>query len=825
MKKTILLFVIFVGILSHTKAQWAQGTGMNGGDIRCLAKIDADIYAGSQYGGIFKSTDNGNLWNNISNGLPGGVAVNHIIKKDNYLFAGTSYWSLQGKGVYRSDDNGVTWVQKISGIQTSSSFNDLNITGLAKTTTYLYTSTRANGIYRSSNNGEDWTKVFDQYSPDSTLYREINAICSSGDVLFAGGTTGLQEGGIFRSNDQGLTWDLFSTGFPSGVVIYQMIASASDIYARTSHGFYWSPSNGEYWISINNGITQPSGAATGSISVDGITVFASTYEGSEGPKTYKSTNRGSTWAYIPELSGYYVQSLLNSGSLVFAGNIGNYGFSSNGGGIIGSYDGGITWASSSIGISAISVMSLATNGTDIFAGTRYYSGIYKSGDEGLNWTKFILPGTTSNSAVLSLLCNGNNIFAGVNSSGVYISSDNGQSWATTASIAYPVYALDANSNYIFAGTSNQGMRRSSNNGISWTTINTGLPSVGERSIRAIEVSGSNIYIGTARGVFLSSNDGTNWAAANGGSGSPGYSQVRSIAVKGDTLFAATSNGVIRSFNKGINWSIVSTTTNIGSTNALYLKGTDLYAGGMGGVYKSSDWGESWISLNESFPSVSEIYSLLIINNRLYAGTYGQALWYIDLETPVTRILSVSTLLEGLYSGSNRMREANGEAGPQFGEGIADEITVELHNAADYGTIEYTFNNVQLDIYGNTSVTVPAELTGDYYITIKHRNSIETVSALPVSFAGNAITYAFDAPEKAYGGNLLQMIDGTYVIYGGDVTQDGTVDSGDMTPLDNDATNFMVGYLATDVNGDGSVDSGDMTIVDNNATGFISAVTP
>lgn len=47
----------------------------------------------------------------------------------------------------------------------------------------------------------------------------------------------------------------------------------------------------------------------------------------------------------------------------------------------------------------------------------------------------------------------------------------------------------------------------------------------------------------------------------------------------------------------------------------------------------------------------------------------------------------------------------------------------------------------------------------------------------------------------------------------------------MTPLDNDAINFMVGYLATDVNGDGSVDSGDMTIVDNNATGFISAVTP
>ena len=172
-----------------------------------------------------------------------------------------------------------------------------------------------------------------------------------------------------------------------------------------------------------------------------------------------------------------------------------------------------------------------------------------------------------------------------------------------------------------------------------------------------------------------------------------------------------------------------------------------------------------------------------------------------------------------------MNEANGDLGPQFGEGIADEITVELHNALEYETIEQTFNNVQLDIYGNTTITVPTELTGEYYITIKHRNSIVTVSALPVSFAGNTITYAFDAPGKAYGGNLLQMTDGTYVIYGGDVNQDETIDSADMTPVDNDATNFMVGYLATDVNGDGTVDSGDMTIVDNNASGFISAVTP
>jgi len=47
----------------------------------------------------------------------------------------------------------------------------------------------------------------------------------------------------------------------------------------------------------------------------------------------------------------------------------------------------------------------------------------------------------------------------------------------------------------------------------------------------------------------------------------------------------------------------------------------------------------------------------------------------------------------------------------------------------------------------------------------------------------------------------------------------------MTPVDNDAASFETGYLVTDVNGDGTVDTGDMTIVDNNAAAFTRAITP
>jgi hypothetical protein len=52
-----------------------------------------------------------------------------------------------------------------------------------------------------------------------------------------------------------------------------------------------------------------------------------------------------------------------------------------------------------------------------------------------------------------------------------------------------------------------------------------------------------------------------------------------------------------------------------------------------------------------------------------------------------------------------------------------------------------------------------------------------------------------------------------------------VDSGDMIPVDNLASNFGTGYLPADANGDGLVDSGDMIILDNCASNFVGRITP
>ncbi len=222
--------------------------------------------------------------------------------------------------------------------------------------------------------------------------------------------------------------------------------------------------------------------------------------------------------------------------------------------------------------------------------------------------------------------------------------------------------------------------------------------------------------------------------------------------------------------------------------------------------------------------VREVYASLEFGpcNEEY---YGETEDYPVNISNSGKSLQLNVLLEGLYAGSGTMNQANNESGPQFIPGIADQITVELHNAGNYGIIEYSDPDVLLNTSGSAQVTIPAGFTGSYYVTVKHRNSIETTSASPVSFAAPLINVAFDQPANVYGGNLLMMIDGNHVIFGGDTNLDGGIDTGDMTPVDNDAAGFVSGYLPTDVNGDGVVDTGDMTIVDNNAASFTGKVTP
>ena len=197
------------------------------------------------------------------------------------------------------------------------------------------------------------------------------------------------------------------------------------------------------------------------------------------------------------------------------------------------------------------------------------------------------------------------------------------------------------------------------------------------------------------------------------------------------------------------------------------------------------------------------------------------------QLPLYSTLNLNLFLEGLYTGSGAMRQAQDISAPKYSTGIADQLTVELHRDTPPYSTAYTFNNVDLHTDGSLTIsTIPSGITGSYFVVIKHRNSIETWSSSAIPFGGiGSINYDFSIAASQAFGNNQKLIAGKYVIYGGDVNQDGVVDAGDLIPTDNDASNFTPGYVITDINGDGIVDPDDIFIIGNNASGFIQSKIP
>ncbi|MBK7029754.1 MAG: hypothetical protein IPH45_11285 [Bacteroidales bacterium] len=194
----------------------------------------------------------------------------------------------------------------------------------------------------------------------------------------------------------------------------------------------------------------------------------------------------------------------------------------------------------------------------------------------------------------------------------------------------------------------------------------------------------------------------------------------------------------------------------------------------------------------------------------------------DAET--TKQLNLSVLLEGLYNGVS-LNKAQNASGSQFPGSVADRIIVELHESVSPYSIVGGPYEVDIQTDGTAQVTIPSMLGSSYYLIVKHRNSLETWSMNPVSFSGATISYDFSSSaSQAMGGNM-KSVAGKFVLYSGDIDQDGQIDSEDMILMNTDAENFISGYVVSDLNGDGLIDAGDMILLDNNAAILVVKVTP
>lgn len=218
-------------------------------------------------------------------------------------------------------------------------------------------------------------------------------------------------------------------------------------------------------------------------------------------------------------------------------------------------------------------------------------------------------------------------------------------------------------------------------------------------------------------------------------------------------------------------------------------------------------------------SASIIYYVRAYATNTSGTSYGDVVTFSTAAA--TKQLSVKIYLEGLLTGtSTTMNQCTTDGStPEF-SGAVDTLSIELHNASTYSTVEYRVSGLYLNqdgsihASGKTYIEIPGTYTGSYYITVKTRNHLKTTSVSTVSFTTTAVSYDFTtAANKAYGSKMKSMNSGVFALYAGDVNQDGSINTTDES-LVSDA-NFTEGYSIYDLTGDGLVDNADVSIVSSN----------
>ncbi|MEZ5047641.1 MAG: hypothetical protein R2831_11695 [Chitinophagaceae bacterium] len=186
-------------------------------------------------------------------------------------------------------------------------------------------------------------------------------------------------------------------------------------------------------------------------------------------------------------------------------------------------------------------------------------------------------------------------------------------------------------------------------------------------------------------------------------------------------------------------------------------------------------------------------------------------------------LTVNTFLQGYYLSANTMKSVLSNQSASSNPSITDSIVISLRQSTPpYAIIES--HTAALNTNGTSSADFSSP-SANYYITINHRNSIETWSANPVLLS-TSTSYDFtSAVGQAYGNNLIAVETNVFGIFTGDINQDASIDIFDFLEWDVDNQNFNTGYYATDLDGDGSIDIFDFLIWDPNNQNFIGAILP
>ena len=255
-----------------------------GGRVTTVHGVESQenvFYMGTTGGGLWKTTDFGNNWSNISDGFfksPSIGAINVFQSNPDIVYVGTGSDGLRsniivGKGIYKSIDAGKNWshiglegVGQIGAVEIHPSDPDI-IYVAAIGQPFMKSDER--GLYKSADGGGSWEKIL--YLSDSIGIVDIEFAPDDPNTIYAASwraerkpwtiISGSTNGGAYKSDDAGVTWKKINLGIDSkyiGKIDFAVSKSEPDrlfVMVEASDGkggLYKSEDRGESFEHMNS---------------------------------------------------------------------------------------------------------------------------------------------------------------------------------------------------------------------------------------------------------------------------------------------------------------------------------------------------------------------------------------------------------------------------------------------------------------------------------------------------------------------------------------------------------------------------------------------
>jgi len=376
MKKTLLLFIPFLSLIgqSITTNQLDQltfrniGPSVAGGrihDIEVLPNDPATVFIASASGGIWKSNNKGTTWKPVFDDQAvstfGDMAIS--LSNPDVIYAGSGEQQNRqstswGNGVYKSTDQGETW--RSIGLEKTYHIarviihpENPNIVFVAALGN-LWNSSKERGVYQTTNGGKNWKKVL--YIDDMTGVVDMAMDKNNPNILYAatyqrmrkawGFNGGGPGSGIYKTTDGGKTWNELTGGLPPGdkgrIGLAASKTRPNIIYATIEHadssGFYRSSNGGRTWKRVNKLNPRPmyySHIFVDPNNDDIVYMLATEF--------YRTKDAGKTFYQMPTRPTYDVGVHSDHHTLWINPNNSNHFFLAGDAGLHESWDGGVAY--------------------------------------------------------------------------------------------------------------------------------------------------------------------------------------------------------------------------------------------------------------------------------------------------------------------------------------------------------------------------------------------------------------------------------------------------------------------------------------------------